>query len=205
MPFQFLDVRAIASARGGRPDQLTKHQRSRRAGDHALAAGDTAGRPHRIIQIKTDVRGIALARTPDDVVFLDLVAGPHAAVAEDALVVIHGDPGGAVVTATVERPPAEELPTGQRPLRLDHGRVDRRVGGRLNRPRIEGEFIKLLDKPSEFVGRQARLPIGRQVIGGEQVDERPHVCIDPLPCRQVGGANRLHLHRLLDAVVAGGE
>ena len=41
------------------------------------------------------------------------------------------------------------------------------------------------------------------MIGGEQVHERPHVCINAFPRRQIRRADRLHLHRLLDAMVAG--
>ena len=43
------------------------------------------------------------------------------------------------------------------------------------------------------------------MIGRQQVDERPHARVDPLAGREVRRADRLHLHRLLDAVVAGGQ
>ena len=70
---------------------LVENERARRAVDHAFAAGHTARLPHRIVEVKADVGGIALATAADDVVFLDVGAGPDAAIAEDALVVVDVD------------------------------------------------------------------------------------------------------------------
>ena len=57
----------------------------------ALAAGHAARCAHRHVEVEGDPRCVALAHAADDVVFLDDVAAAHAAVAEDAGVVIDGD------------------------------------------------------------------------------------------------------------------
>jgi hypothetical protein len=65
----------------------------------ALAARHARGLAHRVVQVECDARGVALARAADDVVALDVVARPHAAVAEDAGVVVDRDHGvGEVLT-----------------------------------------------------------------------------------------------------------
>ena len=74
-------------------------QRARRARGHALAARDAARLPHRIVQVERDPRRIALARAPDHVVALDVVARAHAAVAQDARVVVDRDHRVRVVLA----------------------------------------------------------------------------------------------------------
>src|SRR5262249_20166716 len=67
------------------PDRLVG-QCAGRARRHALAAGDARGLPHRVVQVERDAGGVALAAAADDVVALDVVTGPHAAVAQDARV-----------------------------------------------------------------------------------------------------------------------
>ena len=93
---------------GARPDRDLADglvgQRAGRAGRDALAAGDAGGVTHRVVQVERDPGGVALAAAPDDVVALDVVAGAHAPVAQDAGVMVHRDdraggvgspPGGA--------------------------------------------------------------------------------------------------------------
>src|SRR6266550_2580351 len=72
------------------PDRLVG-QRAGRARRDALATGHARGLPHRVVQVERDPGGVALAAAADDVVALDVVTGPHAAVAQDARVVVHGD------------------------------------------------------------------------------------------------------------------
>ena len=72
-------------------DELIERECSGGTRHHALPTGNAARRAHRIIQIKSNAGGIALASSTDDVVFLDIRAGAHAAVAEDALIVIDGN------------------------------------------------------------------------------------------------------------------
>src|SRR5208282_4498037 len=62
-----------------------------RAGDHALAACHARGASHRRVEVKGNPRPIALAHPADDVVLLDDVAAPYAAVAKNAGVVVHID------------------------------------------------------------------------------------------------------------------
>src|SRR6185312_7672246 len=66
-------------------------QRAGRAGLDALAAGDAGAVAHRVVEVERDPGGVALARASDDVVALDVVAGPHAPVAEDAGIVVDVD------------------------------------------------------------------------------------------------------------------
>ena len=72
-------------------------ERAGRAGGHALPAGHARRLAHRVIQVERDARRVALARAADDVVALDVVAGAHAPVAEDARVVVDRDDGVRVV------------------------------------------------------------------------------------------------------------
>ena len=80
---------------GARPDRDLADrlvgQRAGRAGRDALAAGDAGGLTHRVVQVERDPGGVALAAAADDVVALDVVAGAHAPVAQDAGVVVHRD------------------------------------------------------------------------------------------------------------------
>ncbi len=62
-----------------------------RAGGHALAARDAGRRAHRVVEVEGDPGGVALAAAADHVVALQVVAGAHAAVAEDAGVVVDRD------------------------------------------------------------------------------------------------------------------
>ena len=68
-------------------------QRPGRAGLHALAAGDARAGAHRVVEVERDPGRVALAGAADDVVALDVVAGPDAAVAQDAGVVVDVDDG----------------------------------------------------------------------------------------------------------------
>ena len=80
---------------GPRPDRHVVDrlvgERTGRAGGHALAAGDAGRRAHRVVEVEGDAGRVALAAAADDVVALQVVAGAHAAVAEDAGVVVDGD------------------------------------------------------------------------------------------------------------------
>ena len=115
------------------------------------------------------------------------------------------DPRRGVILPPLEGTRSDRLAAGERPLRLDRGRVGLAVGRTLERPGLEGEIVEPLREPAKFVAWQPGLPIGGEVVGRQQIDKRPHVRVDPLPGREVGRADRLHLHRLLDAVVAGGQ
>src|SRR5258707_14214737 len=66
-------------------------QRAGGAGGDALAARDARRGSHRVVQVKRDPGSVALAAAADDVVALNIVAGTHAAIAQDAGVVVHGD------------------------------------------------------------------------------------------------------------------
>jgi hypothetical protein len=66
-------------------------QRAGRTRGHALAAGYARGHPHRVVEIKGDPGRIALAAPADHIVALNVVASPHAAVAQDARVVVDRD------------------------------------------------------------------------------------------------------------------
>ncbi len=72
------------------------HQRARRAGLHALAAGDAGGFSHRIVEVEHDLGVMVAIGHADDVVDLHLAAGPHAQAALDAGVEIdaHGRMAG---------------------------------------------------------------------------------------------------------------
>src|SRR5690606_25734187 len=68
-----------------------RHQRTGRAGLHALPATDAGGRAHRIVEVEDDPRVAAPPRVADHVVDLLLAAGAHAAPALDAGVELHRD------------------------------------------------------------------------------------------------------------------
>src|SRR5262249_45101289 len=85
---------------GARPQRQGERlvgQRPGGAGGGALAAGDAGALAHRGVEVEGDLRGRGAAGPADDVVGLDLVAGPDAAVAEDARLVVHGDHRRAVI------------------------------------------------------------------------------------------------------------
>src|SRR5262249_41664584 len=67
------------------------HQRPGGARGHALAARDARALAHRLIEIERDARRVALAGATDDVVVLDVVARPDAAIAQDAGLVVDRD------------------------------------------------------------------------------------------------------------------
>src|SRR5262249_37033677 len=75
---------------GDVPDRLVG-QRPGRAGRHALTARHAGGTAHRVGEVEADVSVIALAAAADDIVALDVVAGPGAPVTQDAGVVIDSD------------------------------------------------------------------------------------------------------------------
>src|SRR6202034_2538215 len=89
---------------GARPDRDVAdrlvRQRAGRARGHALAAGHAGRGAHRVAQVERDMGAVALAAAPDHVVALDVVAGPHTAVAEDAGVVVDRDNGAGQVGAS---------------------------------------------------------------------------------------------------------
>ncbi len=129
---------AIRAHRVDRPELLARadrhvadrlvDQRARGAGGHALAAGHARRLAHRIVEVERDPRLIALAAAADHVVALDVVAGPHAAVAQDARIVVDADhrvrvilaappPVGQVVAAdAVPASQHEQLVVGRRRL-----------------------------------------------------------------------------------------
>ena len=92
---------------GARPDRdvvdRLVRQRAGRACGHALAAGHARRGAHRVAQVERDTGVVALAAAPDHVVALDVVAGPHAAVAQDAGVVVDGDHRAGQVGAATRR------------------------------------------------------------------------------------------------------
>src|SRR3954452_14216356 len=65
-------------------DEALLHQRAGRAGLHALAAGDAGRRAHRVVEIENDLFQVPPRGHADDVVDLDLAAGPDAEIAVDA-------------------------------------------------------------------------------------------------------------------------
>src|SRR5262249_30226683 len=65
-------------------EQGRRHQRARRAGLPALAAGDAGAVAHRIVEVEDDLLAMAAAGHADHVVDLDLAAGADAEVALDA-------------------------------------------------------------------------------------------------------------------------
>src|SRR5262249_49078065 len=83
------------------PDELAVGQRSGRARHHALAARDARRIAHRVAEVERNASGVALARAADDLVVANLVAGTHAAIAENAGVVIDGDDQRRLVLAAV--------------------------------------------------------------------------------------------------------
>ena len=186
-------------------DLLAEHQRAGRAADHAFPAGDATRRPHRIVEVEADPGCVALASAPDDHVLLDVGAGADAPVAEDALVVVNGDPrrrGILPARGLTQRDPGR---ADQRPARHNRRRIGLGRGGVFKGPPLLSQPVEPPGEPAELVGGERRLPVGREAIGDEHVDERPHLVVDPPPRGEVGGGDRLHLHRLLDAVLAGGE
>ena len=132
------------------PGHALVGQRAGRARDHALAARDARGAPHRQVEIEADVRRVAAAAAADDHVLLDVIAAAHAAVAEDARLVVDGDAQRRVVTAA--RRQAARIP------RLVHAR---RPGHRLQLA-VAGVLLP-----------RAR----RRMVGHQHLDERaprPH-------------------------------
>jgi hypothetical protein len=74
--------------------------RAGRARRHAFAARHARGLAHRVVQVERDPRRVPLAGAADHVVALDVVARSHAAVAQDARVVVDRDHRvGVVLTA----------------------------------------------------------------------------------------------------------
>src|SRR5262249_15081151 len=64
-------------------EQRRGHQRTGRAGLHALAASDAGRFPHRIVEIEHNLFAVAAAGHADDVVDLHLAAGAYAKIALD--------------------------------------------------------------------------------------------------------------------------
>ena len=90
-----------------------------------------------------------------------------------------------MVLAPLEAARRDRLAAGEGPLRLDGGRVGRGIGGMFERAGLESQVVEPLGEPTEFVGWQPGLPVGGQMVGGQQIDERPHVRVDPLAGRQI--------------------
>src|SRR5207302_6939714 len=70
-------------------DEARRHQRARRTGLHAFAAGDAGRIPHRVVEIEDDLFVVAAPGHADHVVDLDLAARPNAQIALDAGVELH--------------------------------------------------------------------------------------------------------------------
>src|SRR3954454_9631084 len=62
-------------------DPARRHQRPGRAGLHAFAASDAGRAAHRVVEIEHDLFAVAAPGHADNVVYLDLVTGPHAQIA----------------------------------------------------------------------------------------------------------------------------
>ena len=92
--------------------------------------------------------GIAFPAPADDVVFLDVGAGPDAPIAENALVVVDVDPWRRVVLASLEGPRPDRLAAGEGPLRLDGGGVGHGIGGMFERPSLDGQGVEPLREPA---------------------------------------------------------
>ena len=90
-----LAVDLAAAVLGDRVDDRFRHQRAGRAGLDALAAGDAGGASHGIVEIEHRPGSNAAKRHADDVVDLNLAAGPDAQPAFDAGIEIdrHGGVG----------------------------------------------------------------------------------------------------------------
>ena len=107
---------------------------------------------HRVVEVERDAGRVALARAADDVVALDVVAGPDAAVAEDAGVVVDGDDRvgdvGAAAAAARQRPPTA-----------------RRTPGELEQQVVAGR-------------RLLRVVLGRRLVGDQQLGQGGAAALD---------------------------
>ena len=156
---------------GLRLDAATERERAGGAGGHAFAALDAAGeeqvgvglavaafaRTHEGVEAETDARGVALARVADDLEGFDLRARPHAAIADDALVVIDHDRAGRVREAFVD----EGIPFFPRGERVGSEIAILRWHRR-GSERIQGNAAKLLGVRAVRIG-VARFGVGHAV------------------------------------------
>src|SRR5260370_2164193 len=94
--FESLRVRA-GSDRGA--DNTFVGERACGARNHALAAGNARGIPHRGIEIEGDADRISFAHAAENEIVFDFVAAADATVAQDTGVVVHGDGQGGIVFA----------------------------------------------------------------------------------------------------------
>ena len=122
------------------------------AGGHALPAGDAGRRAHRVVQVEGDPGGVALAAAADHVVALQVVAGPHAAVAEDAGVVVDRDDRVGHVGAPAG--PARQLAGGDA-VPVGEGQQQVVAGRRL-----------------------LRVVLGRGLVGEQQLGQRGPAALD---------------------------
>jgi hypothetical protein len=83
------------------------HQRARRTGLHALAAGDAGAGAHGIVEIEDDLRAVAAIGHADHVVDLHLPARAHAEIAVDAGVEVDAHGSMARVRRRLPRPPRQ--------------------------------------------------------------------------------------------------
>src|SRR5271156_5202055 len=74
-------------------------QRARRAGNHALAAGNAGRFAHRLVVIKRDARRGAFAHASQDKILANIAAAADAAVAQNARIEIHRDAHRGIVRA----------------------------------------------------------------------------------------------------------
>src|SRR5205823_2164835 len=70
-------------------DEARRHQRARRAGLHALAAGDAGRAAHRVVEIEHDLLAMTASGHADNVIDLHFAAGAYAQIAVDAGVELH--------------------------------------------------------------------------------------------------------------------
>src|SRR5205807_8715202 len=78
-------------------DEARRHQRARRAGLHALAAGDAGRAAHRVVEIEHDLLAMTASGHADNVIDLHFAAGAYAQIAVDAGVELHRHRGMAAV------------------------------------------------------------------------------------------------------------
>ena len=156
-------------------------ERAGRARSDAFAAGHARRLAHRVVEIEGDPGRIALSRTADDVVALDVVAGADAAVAEDARVVVDGDDRvGEVLAATRA---ARQLGRLLLEAVLPNEHQQLVVGGRgllrilLDRRLVDQQQLGQLRTVAVELGRRGLdlHPVLTRPHAGRRVDARPDI------------------------------
>ena len=173
-------------------------ERAGGAGLHALATGHTRARPHRVVQVEGDPRRVTLARAPDHVVALDVVAGPHAAVAQDAGVVVDVDDGVGIVGA----PPGSARQLGRLPGEAEAvAQAEEQVVGRRGLLRVLGAQ-GLVGEQQLGEGRPAPLQLRGGSLDRHGVLARSHTGGGEDPAARVHDAHSADADRVVALVVA---